>query len=58
MGKPKGKRPLGKPRHWRDDNIKIELGDIELGGMYWIGVTQDRDKWKSHVNMVMNLSVA
>jgi hypothetical protein len=57
VGKPEGKRALGKPR-WRwVDNIKIGLAEIELGGMDWIGKARDRDKWRTLVNAVMNLQV-
>jgi hypothetical protein len=57
VGKPEGKRPLGIPRHCWVDNIKMDLRQIEWGGMDWIDVAQDRDQWRSLVNMVMNLWV-
>jgi hypothetical protein len=44
VGKPKGKRPLGRPRRWWIDNIKMDL-EVGWGGMDWIGLTQDRDNW-------------
>ena len=44
MGKPEGKRPLGKPRHRWEDNIKIDLQDIGWRGMDWIDLAQDRDR--------------
>jgi hypothetical protein len=53
--KPEGKRPLGRPRHSLMDNIKMVLGEIEWGGVYWIGLVQDRGKWRAHVNLMMNL---
>jgi hypothetical protein len=57
MGKPEGRRPLGKPRHRWVDNIKIVLREIGWGGMERIDLAQDKDKWRVLVNMVMNLQV-
>jgi hypothetical protein len=57
VGKPEGKRPLGKPRRRWVDNIKIDLGEIGWGGVDWIGLAQDRDNWTALVNSVMNLDV-
>jgi hypothetical protein len=57
MGKPEGKRPLGRARHGLVDNIKIFLGQIGWGGMDWIDVVQDRDPWRDFVNTVMNFRV-
>jgi hypothetical protein len=57
VGKPEGKRPLGKPRYRWMDNIKIDLGEIRWDGMYWISLAQDRDKWRALANTVMNLLV-
>jgi hypothetical protein len=54
VGKPEGKRPLGRPRHRWVDNIKMNLLEIGWGGVDWIGLAQDRDKWKALVNAVMN----
>jgi hypothetical protein len=54
VGKPEGKIPLGRPTHRRVDNIKTDLGKICFGGMDWIGLAQDRDKWRALVNSVMN----
>ena len=55
MGKPEGKRPLGRPwRRWKD-NIKMDLEVVECGGMDWIELAQDRDRWRALVNVVMNL---
>jgi hypothetical protein len=57
VGKPEGKRPLGRPKRRWEDNIKINLREIGWGGMDWIDVVQDRDQWRALVNMVMNLRV-
>jgi hypothetical protein len=57
VGKPEGKRPLGKPGCRWEDNIKMDLQDVECGGMDWIELAQDRDKWQTLVNPVMNLQV-
>jgi hypothetical protein len=51
------KRPLGRPSCRWVDNIKIDLGEIECGGMDWTGLAQDRDKWRALVNVVMSLRV-
>jgi hypothetical protein len=52
-----GKRPLGRPRRRRVDNIKMGLGEVGCGDVDWIGMAQDRDKWKALVHAVMNLWV-
>jgi hypothetical protein len=57
VGKPEGKRPLRRPRHRWEDNIRIDLREIGWGGMDWIDLAQDRDQWRALVNMVMNLRV-
>jgi hypothetical protein len=57
VGKPEGKRPLGRPRLWWVDNIKMYLREIEWKGMDWIGVGEDRDQWRALLNTVMNLRV-
>jgi hypothetical protein len=54
VGKPEGKRPLGRPRHRWLDNIKMDLLEIGWGGVDRIGLAQDRDKWRALVNAVMN----
>jgi hypothetical protein len=57
VGKPEEKRPLGRPRHRWKDNIKAELQEVGCGGMDWIELAQDRDRWWELVNAVMNLCV-
>jgi hypothetical protein len=57
VGKPAGKRPLGRPRRRWVDNIKMDLRGIGWDGMDWIDLAQDRDQWRILVNMVMNLQV-
>jgi len=57
VGKPEGKRPLGRPRCRWEDNIKMDLQDVECEGMYWIELAQNRDRWWAFVNAVMNLRV-
>jgi hypothetical protein len=57
VGKPEGKRPLGRPRCGWIDTIKINLSEIGFGGVDWIGLAQDRDRWRALVNSVMNLQV-
>jgi hypothetical protein len=57
VGKPEGKRPVGRPRcKWVDD-IKMDLGEIGWGDVDWIDLAQDRDWWRALVNVVMNLWV-
>jgi len=57
VGKPERKRPLGKPRHSWEDNIKMDLQEVGCGGMDWIELAQDRDRWRDLVSSVMNLRV-
>ena len=53
VGKPEGKRPLERPRRRWNDNIKKDLKQVECGGMDWIELAQDRDRWRALVNAVM-----
>jgi len=57
VGKPEGKRPIGRPRHRWADNIKMDLHEVGCGGMVWIELAQDRDRWWALTNVVMNLRV-
>jgi hypothetical protein len=57
VGKPDGKKPLGRPRRRWVDNIKIDLREIGWGGMDWINLAPDRDQWRALVNTVMNLQL-
>jgi hypothetical protein len=57
VGKPEGKRPLGRPRRRWEDGIRMRLREIGLGGMDWFRLAQDTDPWLSVVSAVMNLRV-
>jgi len=57
VGKPEGKRPLGRPRRRWVDNIRMELQEVGCRYMDWIGLAQDRDRWRTLVSEVMNLRV-
>jgi hypothetical protein len=57
VGKPEGKRPLGRPRCRWIDNTKMDLLEIEVSVVDWIGLAQDRYSWRALVNSVMNLEV-
>jgi hypothetical protein len=53
IGKPEGKRPLGRPRHRWEDNIKMDLWEMGCGGMDWIELAEGRDRWRALVNEVV-----
>jgi hypothetical protein len=55
--KPDGKRPLGRPRRRWVDNIRMDLGEVGLGDVDWIGLAQDMNRWRALVNSVLNLRV-
>jgi hypothetical protein len=57
VGKPEGRRPLGRSRRKWEDNIKMDLQEVGWGGIDWIDMAQDRDRWRALVNAVMNLRV-
>jgi hypothetical protein len=57
VGKPEGRRPLGRPKRRWEDNIKMDLREVGWGGMDWINLAEDRDRWRALVNSVMNLRV-
>ena len=58
VGKPEGKRPLGRPRRRCVDNIRMDLQEVGCGYVDWIGVAQDRDRWRTLMSAVMNLRVS
>jgi hypothetical protein len=57
VGKPEGKRPLGRPKRRWVDNIKMDLREIRWDGLDWIDMAQDRDQWRALANTVLNLRV-
>ena len=57
VGKPEGKRPLGRLRCRWEDNIKLDLQEVGCGGGVWIELAQDRGRWQALVNVVMNLRI-
>jgi hypothetical protein len=57
VGKPEGRRPLGRHRSRWEDNIKMDLREVGWGGMDWINLVQDRDRWRALLNAVKNLRV-
>jgi hypothetical protein len=54
-GKPEGKRPLGRPRRWWVHNIRMDIGEVGWSDVDWIGLAQDRNRWRALVNSVLNL---
>jgi hypothetical protein len=58
VGKPEGKRPQGGTRLRWVDNIGMDLVEVEWGDVHWIGLAQDKDKWRAVVNSVLNLRVS
>ena len=57
VGKPEGRRPLGRPRHRWEDSIKMDLRDVGCGGVDWVELAEDRDRWRALVTEVMNVRV-
>jgi hypothetical protein len=57
VGRPEGRRPLGRPRRKWEDNIEMDVQEVGWGGMDWIDMAQDRDRWLTVVSAVMNLWV-
>jgi hypothetical protein len=57
VGKPEGERPLGRPTHRWEDNIKMDLQEVGCACVDWIGLAQDRDRWRALESAVMNLRV-
>jgi hypothetical protein len=57
VGKPEGKKPLGRPRRRWVHNISMDLGEVGWGDVDWIGLAQDRNRWRALVNSVLNLRV-
>jgi hypothetical protein len=57
VGKPEGRRPLGRPRRRLVDNIRMDLGEVGWGDVDWIGLAKDGNRWRSLVNSVLNLQV-
>jgi hypothetical protein len=57
VGKPEGKRPLGRPRRRWVDNTRMDVGEVGWGDVDWIDLAQDRNRWRAVVNSVLNLRV-
>ena len=57
LGKPEEERPLGRPGHRWEDNIKMDLQEVGCGSMEWIKLAEDKDSWRALVNVVVNLRV-
>ena len=58
MKKREGKRPLGRPRRKWEDSSEMDFQEVGCGGMYWIELAQDRDRWRALVNAAMNLRLS
>jgi hypothetical protein len=58
VGKPKGKRPLGRPRRRWMDNMRMDLGEVGCDGVDWIGLAQDRNRWRALVNSALSLRLS
>jgi hypothetical protein len=58
VGRPEGKRPLGRPRLRWEDNVKMDLQEVGLGGIDWIDLAYDRGRWRAVVSAVMNLQIS
>jgi hypothetical protein len=57
VGRPEGRRPLGRPRRRWEDNIKTDIQEVKWEGVDWNDLAQDKDRWRALVNAVMNLRV-
>jgi hypothetical protein len=57
VGKPEGRRPLGRPRRRWLDNIRMDLVEVGWGDVDWIGLAQDRDRWRALASLVLNLRI-
>jgi hypothetical protein len=57
VGKPEGKRPLGRPKRRWVDNIRMDLGEVGWSNVDWIGLAKDRNRWRALVNSILNLRV-
>jgi hypothetical protein len=57
VGKPEGRRPMGRPRHRWENNIRMDLREVGCGSVDWMELGQDRDRWRALVSAVMNLRV-
>jgi hypothetical protein len=57
VGNPEGKRPMGRPRHRSEDNVRMDLQEVECGCEDWIGLAQDRNRWRALVSAARNLRV-